>query len=116
MTFDHTENPDAPGAITRPAEELLAACVAEARYLAESLHALDQDISSIVSILPQLPPSLQNVDLLRQEAEGLAAVLALLAKAQAAGTELDAAEIARAVVLWAQRDRLHRYAPSVRPA
>lgn len=86
---------------------MLAACAAEAGHLARALAGLDQAMSAALAGVARAPPELQRVDLLRQEAEGLAATLALVAAAGAPDAMLEPAQITRAVPLHGQHARLH---------
>jgi len=103
---------ESPPAVTRPVsgrpapEMMLAACAAEAGRLAVALGGIDHALSSVIDSLAAPPPALQGIDLLRQEAEGLAAALDLVAGAAASGRLVSAEDIARAVPLHDQRARL----------
>ncbi len=104
---DPPEGPPLPPATPPPApqtvEGLLLACMAEARHVARALAELDRGLGAVDG---KLPRSLQRLDLLRQEAEGLAGALALVVAAPVPGTMLDPDAIMRATALHDQRNRL----------
>ncbi|MEI6800833.1 MAG: hypothetical protein WCO04_16710 [Pseudomonadota bacterium] len=96
MLFD-----DDPGGVSTPdpmpphvtADALLAACAHEAAGQAQALHRLDAALGRAVAmarngmgdgaaLIAALTADLQNADRLRQEAEGLARALNLLATVQ----------------------------------
>jgi hypothetical protein len=92
----------------RRAGDILAACVVEARRLADGLASMDDAVGSALGRdRPPLDPSaLQALDLLRQEAAGLAHMLTLAAAIPSPDTVIDYADIRRCVPLAAQRTRL----------
>ena len=99
---------DARPAAPRPAREVLAACVAEAERHAGEVARIDREVGSCfaggkVSLQPR---TLQHLDLLRQEAEGLARALRLAVSKASPEALVDASDIARCVPLAAQRARL----------
>lgn len=96
--------PAAPGPAPLPAARLLAASAAEAARLARALTGLDHDLASAATAAALPGALLQRVDLIRQEAAGLAAVLDLLARAPT--PLLDTGLLARHLPLRAQLGRL----------
>lgn len=94
---------------------MLHACAAEAGRLAQSLSDFDHAVGAVLSAKTppvsssptmQLGPMLQEVDLLRQEAAGLAGLLDLIAKDSLPPQMLDAGALAGAIRLQSQRHRL----------
>ena len=92
----------------RPVADILAACAAEADRHARAMARMDREVGASfaggqVALQPQ---TLQLLDLLRQEAEGLARALQLVLSKPSPETLIDAADIAQCVPLAAQRARL----------
>jgi hypothetical protein len=97
-----------PVAQHRETRHILAACAAEAGRLSDGLAELDRAIGqALAEALEQADPRvLQRLDLLRQEADGLARLLALATSMPAPDAMIDTDAIARCVPLAAQRARL----------
>ncbi|MBW7921842.1 MAG: hypothetical protein H3C51_07055 [Rubellimicrobium sp.] len=85
---------------------LLAACADEARHLARALAGLDHALGRALASGAGPPAAAQALDRLRQEAEGLADVLALVAAGPADGRPPDSGDLARALRLHDQRARI----------
>lgn len=106
MIFADDDMPPAPADAAPPAallaRDLLLACRDEARRLAHALADLDCQLGRAAG---PLPLSLQGLDLMRQEAEGLARILALVA-ATAPRSRIEPGTIAAATPLQAQFRRL----------
>ena len=102
----------APGPdATRPrltAQELLSACVLEAERQAEALTRLDAAVGLALSggTARADPRMLQQIDLLRQESQGLARVLRLVEQARSPEDVLDAAALSGCLPVADQRRRL----------
>lgn len=93
---------------------LVSACGAEADRLVVSLKALDLALAnSLTGITPSIEV-LQSVDLICQEAAGLAAVLRLITKNMSHDRVLDRDTVEKALTLRAQRLRFQTVAD--RPA
>lgn len=104
----------APGATARQATrsarsvaDTLAACAAEAERHATALARLDSMVGEALGSGRAAvdPRSLQMLDLLRQEAEGLARVLSLAVSMPTPDAIIGDDEIARRLPLAAQRAR-----------
>lgn len=106
MIFAEEDSEDAPLSLPAGTDGLLLACAQETSRLAAAIAAVDQALSVIVAELSAPPVALQSVDLLRQEAEGLAAVLHVMAEADVSGHELEPSEVTNVVTLHDQRVRL----------
>lgn len=100
--------PDAPESRARTARELLSACAAEARRQADALHHLDTAVGTALSGGADSldPRALQMLDLLRQEADGLARLLAMASGMPSPDAIIASDAVARCVPLAAQRARL----------
>lgn len=95
---------------------LLAACSAEAGRLVQEASALDATVAAALSMSEEnlssaslaslLTASLQGLDHLCQEIDGLARVLSLLAEKTRCGGRIPSARFLEAVKLGAQRRRL----------
>ncbi len=107
---------DEPIAESLPAHRLLRACAAEARRILAKVSALDSTVAEALSNAARsgaapshtslLTASLQGLDLLCQEIDGLGRILVLLAdKAKCDGT-VSGVNFTAAVKLGAQRRRL----------
>lgn len=100
--------PDAPEGRARTARDLVSACAAEARRHADALHHLDTAVGTALSggggALDHR--ALQTLDLLRQEADGIARLLALASDMPSPDAIIASDAIARCVPLAAQRARL----------
>jgi len=96
----------APSSLTVP--DLLVACASEARRQARSVIDLDGLIGNILmhGTVGIDTVALQKLDLLRQEASGLARVLEVVASQVDINEALDATEIASCLPLAAQRSRI----------
>lgn len=108
MIFEDEPPPamaDPAPALSAP-DRIIEACATEAGRLADAIGGIDRALSAVLGGLADPPLALQGIDLLRQEAEGLAAALALVAEAAASGRPVSAGEIARAVTLHDQCARL----------
>jgi hypothetical protein len=92
----------------RRAGEILAACAAEACRHADALAAMDDAVGTALGRdRPLLDhKTLQALDLLRQEAAGLAHMLTLAVSAPSPDTVIEHDAIADCVPLAAQRARL----------
>ncbi len=90
------------------AADILAACVREADRHARALARMDKTVGAALESGQGAidHKTLQELDLLRQEADGLARMLHLVTSMPSAGSLIDAASIARCVPLAAQRARL----------
>ena len=92
----------------RRAGEILAACAIEATRHADALAVMDHAVGTALdrdrTVLDH--KTLQALDLLRQEAAGLARVLSLAASAPSPDTVIEYDAIADCVPLAAQRTRL----------
>lgn len=118
MTFVEEEmeerGPDL-AAMSNPPEfaSLMMACTAEATRIAHALAEVDAALGILLEaenpIGPAPPQALQSVDLLRQEAEGLAALLGLVARSGAAEAALEACGLDQVLRLQSQRDRLQHW-------
>jgi hypothetical protein len=86
---------------------MLTACSKEAARLAEAISRLDQLLSTILPPGGQIPLAVQEIDLLRQEAEGLASVLRLVAFDPTPERILNPVEVSGTIAVWAQCQRLH---------
>jgi hypothetical protein len=102
---DHTASVECGGPDEIAVQQVLAACASEAIRQAHVMTGLDSSIGSALAILRQgregqvrhppagLVSSLQQADRLRQEMEGLAKVLALLADIGGQTGTVDASRI-----------------------
>lgn len=116
MIFEDHSGPTAPAGAgaagddigDRTARDLLLACAREAERHAENLAAFDAAIGSrLRDRQPELPPSdLQSLDLIRQEARGLARILHLVANAADPGSTIAGVTLRGCLDLAAQRKRL----------
>jgi hypothetical protein len=99
------EHPTGP---RRTAAEILAACVLEADRHAKALARMDTTVGAALEAGQAAidHKTLQALDLLRQEADGLARMLHLATSMPSTDAVIDAASIARCVPLAAQRARL----------
>ncbi len=108
--------PEEPIEGTFSACRLLVACAAEARRLVVEVSALDSTVAEALSdsarsnatasLAALLARSLQGLDRLCQEIDGLAQVLALLADSVPRGGTVSGEDLLAAVRLGAQRRRL----------
>jgi hypothetical protein len=92
----------------RNGSEVVAACVTEAHRHASALAKLDEAVGQSLSQGSGTfePMLLQELDLLRQEAEGLARLLSLATSLPSAKTLIEYDAIEKCVPLAAQRVRL----------
>lgn len=90
------------------AADILAACVVEADRHAKALARMDTTVGAALENgqVAIDHKTLQALDLLRQEADGLARVLHLVTSMPSTGSVIDAASIMRCAPLAAQRARL----------
>jgi hypothetical protein len=100
------ENPPTGHRLT--AADILAACVVEADRHAKALARMDTKVGAALETgqVAIDHKTLQALDLLRQEADGLARMLHLVTSMPSAASVIDAASITRCVPLAAQRARL----------
>lgn len=109
MIFDPAEEFDETTGtveIAVSAHQLLGACAAEAGRLAAAISRLDGEMADLLQV-NDLPSSLlQQIDLARQEATGLAGVLRLIADAPTPDHPVDAQTLTRILLLQAQLARL----------
>ena len=91
-------------------EDILMACADEAARQAEVIGELDNLVGDVLlrSSVSISPMSLQKLDLFRQEVEGLASVLQLLALRAKAGVTIDGDTMASCMPLESQRARFIR--------
>jgi len=118
LSASRSEPGSTPPAMQPPGdgvEWLLAAGANEATRIATALGRLDQKIGTLMLAAREpgvgipsagLGRALQDIDLIRQEAEGLSRLLLLLARSGANGTPVNDAVIATALSLADQRERL----------
>lgn len=88
------------------AHRLLGACAEEAGRLASAIARLDQDVAMLLQDVSKAGVILQHIDLVRQEAEGLAAVLNLVAIAPTPDHMVDPQTLASILKLRAQHGRI----------
>jgi hypothetical protein len=88
--------------------DLLAACAAEAKRQAAAMEDLDGLVGDVLMRGAEAadPHALQRLDLLRQEADGLARVLQLVASLAERGTKVDGTAVTACLPLAAQRARI----------
>jgi hypothetical protein len=92
----------------RSVHDLLNACAAEANRQAAAVQDLDGFVGDVLmrGAAAADPKALQKLDLLRQEAEGLARVLQLVAAQAERGTLVDGHDLTACLPLAAQRARI----------
>lgn len=109
MIFDgppDLEEPTEPSGIPVSVHRLLTACAKEAAHIAAGIGELDVALGNVLHD-DRLPGEiLQRIDLVRQEAIGLAAVLERMSAAQALDHTLDFEVLARLLTLRAQQARI----------
>lgn len=109
----------ASGGVPDPLAAALRACTAEAGRIAAALGEVDHALGGLLeagSGADAAPPrALQHVDLLRQEAEGLSALLGLMARALAGAAVPVRDDLAQVLRLQSQRDRLERWLAGEEP-
>lgn len=88
------------------AQVLLRACAEEAARLAEAITVFDTDFATWMQDHRGPSGLLQRIDLIRQEASGLASVLRLTAAAPDPDHVIDAETLAGLLQLRAQQERL----------
>lgn len=105
-TPDPAPTPTVPTASS--VQDLLAACAAEAKRQAAAMEDLDGFVGAILMCGAEAadPKALQRLDLLRQEADGLARVLQLVASLTEHGTMVDGTAVTACLPLAAQRARI----------
>lgn len=99
---------EAPLPEARSVQDLLIACAAEAKRQAGAVQDLDGFVGSVLmgGAAAADPQALQRLDLLRQEADGLARVLQLVAAQAGHGTMIDGRAVMACLPLAAQRARI----------
>ena len=107
---DHSEGgPQGPSTGQHStAAKILAACVIEAERQAKALARMDTAVGAALGTGQATidHKTLQALDLLRQEADGLARMLRLATSMPSADSVIDASSISRCVPIAAQRVRL----------
>jgi hypothetical protein len=108
---DGTSDPIPTGAVVpseKPVHDLLAACAAEATRQAAAMRDLDGFVGDLLmrGAAAADPQALQRLDLLRQEADGLARVLQLVASQAERNTMVDGTAVTACLPLAAQRARI----------
>lgn len=101
--FDDSPAPPAPAV---PARQLLAACAGEAARLAGAIDRLDREMARLLREVDRPGTVPQQIDLLRQEAAGLAALLHLVAGAPTPDHVVDHETVAGLLKLRAQQGRI----------
>ena len=87
---------------------LMEACTREAAYLAATLAELDRRLArACTDLSAEAAQTLQNIDLLRQEVEGLAQLMQLIPPDEVAERAIDPEDIRAAAPLRRQRARLN---------
>jgi hypothetical protein len=88
--------------------DLIAACAAEAKRQAAAMQDLDGFVGDVLmrGTAAVDPRALQRLDLLRQEADGLARVLQLVASQAQLGIMVDGTAVTACLPLAAQRARI----------
>jgi hypothetical protein len=95
-------------AMDRNARDILRACVAEAERQAALLAEVDLALGRLLCDRAEASDAvtLQSLDLVRQEAEGLSRILRRIADLPGLDAELDAAELAKCLPVARQRARV----------
>lgn len=109
MIFDLTDIEEAapnPPAGPVSARHLLTACAQEAGRLAEDIDRIDHAFAALLQSHHLPAQLLQQIDLARQEAAGLAGVLQVIAAAPAPDHLVDAETLAQILRLGAQHARI----------
>jgi hypothetical protein len=106
--FSPDTAPAAPPTPVTTVAEMILACADEARRIAVALSDIDHAVAEAIMPLGDIPHGLQGIDLLRQEAEGLAAIMRLIVEDPTPDRTLQPEIVAKVLVLSAQHDRLHQ--------